>query len=405
MNIGRPTWFKVGISLVFWSSWFLIVFASNSRTLQKIEVLSLGGSEQVNLAFDKEYLQEPIIDFESGYLKLYLDSVQKDPRLPSEIESNGNPLIKGVHTVQAPGRDFINLDIQVGSDFSLDDTEIKHSGKNLFLILHNNPSIIPLNSSKKFLMEEIEQRVKNDNLLLSSFTNSPNSESISDEVKDINPLQIDDWGETILTLVVSLIFILLLIYFIAFLYKRFFSNRFSSIKGKVSIRQISSYYVGPKQKVIVFDFNGRFFACGVTPSSINLIAELYEENEIDTVESINESKESLEKKRNQSKSNFSKTLEPELNKIKKKDISELDHDLDFKKTTKDEENFKGVFLDNGSKEEKKLSDSNNVKFKITPKKTLTKAMSITENLNGGNRRIIDFATKLSKRIKILRPIK
>ena len=79
-------------------------------------------------------------------------------------------------------------------------------------------------------------------------------------------------------LLVSLIFVLLLIYFIAFLYKRFFSNRFSSIKGKVGIRQISSYYVGPKQKVVVFDFNGRQFACGVTPSSINLIAELFEDN-------------------------------------------------------------------------------------------------------------------------------
>ena len=138
MNIARPTWFKGGISLVFWSSWFLIVFASNSRTLQKIELFSLGNSEQIHLVFDREYLKEPVIDFESGYLILYLDSVQKHPKLPSKIVSKGNPLIKGVRTIQSPGRDFIHLDIQLDSNFSLDNTEIKHFGKNLILILHNS---------------------------------------------------------------------------------------------------------------------------------------------------------------------------------------------------------------------------------------------------------------------------
>jgi len=406
MNVARPTWFKVGISLVFWSSWFLIVFASNSRTLQKIEVLSLQGSEQVNLEFDKEYLEEPIINFESGYLRLYLDSVQKDPRLPSIIVSKTNTLIKEVRTIQSPGRDYINLYIQLESDLLLDHTEIKYSGKNLILILEKRFSTTPLLSSNKVLMEEIEQRVKNDNSLLSSFSNHSQSGSISEEGKNINPLQIDDWWETILTLVLSLIFVLLLIYFIAFLYKRFFSNRFSSMKGKVNIRQVASYYVGPKQKVIVFDFNGRLFACGVTPSSINLIAELYEENEIDSLHSDNESQESFGKKGNQSQSNFLKTLEPELKKIKKKDFTEMDQELELKKTTENDENFKGVFIENNMKEEIKLSNqNNNAKSRIVSQKKITQATSITKNLNDGNSMIMDFASKLTKRIKFLRPIK
>ena len=405
MNIARPTWFKVGISLVFWSSWFLIVFASNSRTLQKIEVLSLRGSEQVHLEFDKEYLEEPIINFESGYLRLYLDSVQKDPRLPSKIASKTSSLIKEVRTIQSPGRDYINLYIQLESDLSLDHTEIKYSGKNLILILQNRFSTTPLLSRNEVLMEEIEQRVKNDNSLLSSFSNHSQSESKSDELKNISPLQIDDWWETILTLVLSLIFVLLLIYFIAFLYKRFFSSSFSSMKGKVNIRQVSSYYVGPKQKLIVFDFNGRLFACGVTPSSINLIAELYEESEIDCLHYENESQEYFGKKENQSQSNFLKTLEPELKKIKKKDFTELDQELEIKKTTENDENFQGVFIEKNTKEEIKLSDpNNNAKSRIVPPKK-TQVTSITKNLNDGNRMILDFASKLTKRIKFLRPIK
>lgn len=405
MKIARPTWFKVGISLVFWSSWFLIVFASNSRTLQKIEVLSLGGSEEIHLSFDKEFLEEPKINFESGNLILYLDSVQKNPQIPSKIILKENTLIKEVRTIQAPGRDSLHLNFKLNSAFSLDDTEIKHYEKNLILILQNSFSSTPLLSSNKVLMQEIEQRIKNDDSLLSSFSNFAHSASISDEGKDINPLQIDNWGETILTLVASLIFVLLSIYFIAFLYKRFFSSRFSSMKGKVSIRQISSYYVGPKQKVIVFDFNGRMFACGVTPSSINLISELYEESEIGSLHSGNESQQSLGKEGNESKSNFIKTLEPELKKIKRKDIFELDQKLELEKTTENNDEFKGLFIDNSSNDFEKLSNSNVAKSGVTSKKTLNQSTFVSENFDGGNKSILDFAAKLTKRIKFLRPIK
>ena len=86
-----------------------------------------------------------------------------------------------------------------------------------------------------------------------------------------------DWVETILTLVFALLFVLLLIYLIAYIYNRFFSGKFSALQGNIRIRQISSYHVGPKQKIVVFDMNGRLFACGVTATSINLIAELNDE--------------------------------------------------------------------------------------------------------------------------------
>ena len=94
-------------------------------------------------------------------------------------------------------------------------------------------------------------------------------------------------------------------------------HQFSSIKGNVNIRQVSSYYVGPKQKVIVFDFNGRKFACGVTPSSINLIAELYDEIENEDLNLENEDVINNKKKKNKSRTKFLNALEPEMKKIKK----------------------------------------------------------------------------------------
>ena len=403
MYIARSTWLKVGISLVFWSSCFLIVFASNSRTLQKIEVFTHDSSDQIHLQFDKEFLEKPIISFGPGSLRLYLDSVRKSSRIQSIITSKINSLVKGIRVIQARSRDFVHLDIQLDSELTLDPPEIKHSGNSLILFIQKSLPNTPLLSSNKVLIEEIEQRVKKDNSLLSSFSNFPKPKFISDEVNDISPMQIDGWGETILTLVVSLIFVLFVIYLIAYLYKRFFSSRFSSMKGKVNIRQISSYYVGPKQKVIVFDFNGRLFACGVTPSSINLIAELYDENEIDRLNPENESEDYLGKKENQSRSNFLKTLEPEL---KKKDSAELDCDSELKNSTEFDPTLEGVFLGINAEEGRdSLKSSNNARSRVATKKSLTKSPSKTENLNVSNQIIKDFADKLSKRIKFLRPIK
>ena len=71
----------------------------------------------------------------------------------------------------------------------------------------------------------------------------------------------------------------MLIYLVAYLYNRFFSGKFPSIQGAIRIKQVSSFHVGAKQKVIILDMNNRKFACGVTQSSINLIAVL--ENETD----------------------------------------------------------------------------------------------------------------------------
>jgi len=376
MTIARPTWFKVGISLVFWSSWFVIVFASDTRTLQKIEVYPLEGSDYIHLVFDKKYLNEPIINFESGSLRLYLDSVKKGSQVHTNISSKGNSLVKGVRTIQVPGKNFTLLDIKYGSGLSLDPPEIKHSDKSLILILRRSFTNTPILSINKVLMDEIEQRVKMDSTLFSSVSSIPHSESISDEVKNISPLQMDNWGETILTLVLSLIFVLLLIYFIAYLYKRFFSSHFSSIKGKINIRQISSYYVGPKQKVIVFDFNGRYFACGVTPSSINLIAEVYDENEIGSLNSKNENEDDLVGGRDKTGSNFQKTLDPEIKKINK---NELENQLS--------------------------NPNNNTKSRISSKKKLKKVSSKNITINSGNKIIIDFASKLTKKIKLLKPIK
>ncbi|GIS36816.1 MAG: hypothetical protein Ct9H90mP8_2360 [Pseudomonadota bacterium] len=68
--------------------------------------------------------------------------------------------------------------------------------------------------------------------------------------------------------------VLLLIYLLAMLYNRFLSGHFPALKSGQKIKVVSTYHIAPKQKVMVIQINEQFFACGVTPTSINLISEL-----------------------------------------------------------------------------------------------------------------------------------
>ena len=106
-------------------------------------------------------------------------------------------------------------------------------------------------SSTNVLTKEIENRVKNDQSFPSTFSKESKDEQPSFLADGLLPTPEQDWGSTMLTLVLSLLFVLFLIYLIAFIYKRFFSSRFPSMQGNVSIRQVSSHHVGPKQKIIV----------------------------------------------------------------------------------------------------------------------------------------------------------
>ena len=312
MAIARPPWFKVVISLVFFFGFYLFFSAANSGTLQINEVLHQGNIRQTLQEFHKVFLNEPIKINTLRQIKSFSGATSKNNKLNFNLEKVEDSLFRKINSI--PNTKILNF--QQNNNNSNYYFEKKFLKEVSPLMGNNNFYKLPLYSNKKFLYDEVEQKFKNDNIFLSSLINSKESGTSSKRLYENSPLQIEDWGETIVTLVLSLIFVLLLIYLTAFCYKKFFRIKFSSIKGNVNIRQVSSYYVGPKQKVIVFDFNGRKFACGVTPSSINLIAELYDEIENEDLNLENEDVIN-NKKKNKSRTKFLNALEPEMKKIKK----------------------------------------------------------------------------------------
>ena len=408
MSFMRPAWLKVKILLVLWSGLVLPVVASEVRTLKHIEVTSIESFSQIILEFDGEFDGDPLINFESGSMSLRFDFVQTDSALPLITVPEVDSFIKAVRTVQVLNTNIVHLDILLRSSrVVLGHPTIKHSGNILLVLLPGKISDSLALSNTDVLMDEIGQRVNSDSSFPSTFSKVATADSNSDKPGELFPMPAQDWVETILTLVFALLFVLLLIYSIAYVYNRFFSGRFSAMQGNIRIRQISSFHVGPKQKIVVFDMNGRLFACGVTVTSINLIAELHDVDDQNFLFTAKTDEKTNEINMDHMEADFLKTLEQEAqNKNSENTMSEsksekLAHSIDLAG------HDKGIFLKSNSSVDNTLTESNDKKTGSTIQSQTRFSNEVNQSgiILPGNKMMQDFANKLSERLKFLKPIK
>ena len=408
MSFLRPSGLNAVIIMVLSLSWIIPAGASGVFVLKNIEVNSNDESKHVRLEFDGEFSGEPLINFESGSISFRFDSVRTSPTLPSLIDTKSHSFIKAVRAVQVPETDVVHLDILLkSSGYKSEYPVITRSGNNIYLGLNGNLASMPPLSSTEILTKEAEERVNNDQSLSSNFFANSTDDVALSNANDFLPIATEDWTVTMLTLVLSLLFVLLLIYLIAYLYNRFFSGRFPSIQGAIRIKQVSSFHVGPKQKVIIFDMNNRKFACGVTPSTINLIAELEDETDQSFLHAINTDEKNDEIKIDQARANYLKTRESDPQEVNsgavKKSKEEENHEIAFK----DLDQANDIFLKPNSEHENNIEQPNDKnKMHSTPvRPPFEKRSEKFENLSYGSQTVQNFANKLSERLKFLKPIK
>ena len=389
-------------------SWIIPAGASGVFVLKNIEVNSNDESKHVRLEFDGEFSGEPLINFESGSISFRFDSVRTSPTLPSLIDTKSHSIIKAVRAIQVPETDIVHLDILLkSSGYKTEFPVITRSGNNIYLGLNGNLASMPPLSSTETLTREAEERVNNDQSLSSNFSANSNDDALLKNAGDYLPIANEDWTVTMLTLVLSLLFVLLLIYLIAYLYNRFFSGRFPSIQGAIRIKQVSSFHVGPKQKVIILDMNNRKFACGVTPSSINLIAELEDETDQSFLHVINTDGKNDEIKIDQARANFLKTRESDPQKVNSEAVKQSKEDENHEIEFKDLDQANDIFLKPNSEQVNDIDHSKGKnKMHSTPvRHPFEKKSEKFENLSYGSQTVQDFAKKLSERLKFLKPIK
>ena len=408
MSFLRSSGLNAVIVIVLSLSWIIPAGASGVFVLKNIEVNSNDESKHVRLEFDGEFSGEPLINFESGSISFRFDSVRTSPTLPSLIDTKSHSIIKAVRAIQVPETDIVHLDILLkSSGYKTEFPVITRSGNNIYLGLNGNLASMPPLSSTETLTREAEERVNNDQSLSSKFSANSNDDALLKNAGDYLPIANEDWTVTMLTLVLSLLFVLLLIYLIAYLYNRFFSGRFPSIQGAIRIKQVSSFHVGPKQKVIILDMNNRKFACGVTPSSINLIAELEDETDQSFLHVINTDGKNDEIKIDQARANFLKTRESDPQKVNSEAVKQSKEDENNEIEFKDLDQANDIFLKPNSEQVINIDHSKDKnKMHSTPvRHPFEKKSEKFENLSYGSQTVQDFAKKLSERLKFLKPIK
>ena len=408
MSFLRSSGLNAVIVIVISLSWIIPAGASGVFVLKNIEVNSNDESKHVRLEFDGEFSGEPLINFESGSISFRFDSVRTSPTLPSLIDTKSHSIIKAVRAIQVPETDIVHLDILLkSSGYKTEFPVITRSGNNIYLGLNGNLASMPSLSSTETLTREAEERVNNDQSLSSKFFANSNDDALLKNAGDYLPIANEDWTVTMLTLVLSLLFVLLLIYLIAYLYNRFFSGRFPSIQGAIRIKQVSSFHVGPKQKVIILDMNNRKFACGVTPSSINLITELEDETDQSYLHVINTDGKNDEIKIDQARANFLKTRESDSQKVNSEAVKQSKKDENNEIEFKDLDQANDIFLKKKSEQVNDIGHSKdkNKMHSTSVRHPFEKKSEKFENLSYGNQKVQDFAKKLSERLKFLKPIK
>lgn len=79
---------------------------------------------------------------------------------------------------------------------------------------------------------------------------------------------------SLVSMVIALVIIVAALYGVLYLYNRFFAGRLRRLTGSHAIRQVASFHIGPRQRIVLLDINGEVIACGVTPAQISYITHL-----------------------------------------------------------------------------------------------------------------------------------
>ena len=153
--------------------------------------------------------------------------------------------------------------------------------------------------------------------------------------------------------------------------------------------------------------NNRKFACGVTASSINLIAELEDESDQSFLHVIDTDGTNDEIKIDQLRANFLKNRKSNPQKVNYETVKQSEEDENNEVGFKDLYKENDIFLEQNSEQ---VNDIDHLKGKNKMHSTpvinpFEKSIENFENMSYGSKTVQEFAKKLSERLKFLKPIK
>lgn len=246
-----------------------------SRTLDKIQLFADGGGrDSIRLTFSQPVEADPAIEYGTGNFTLRFSATGSNipPNTYKNLETSN---IRDYRVVQNKYAVSVAVNLR-DSALSLEGgLAVARDGNVVRVAIDPAAALAARGGSSRAdreLLAQAERRIGGELAL----TGDPQEPVAGDTVQvgaASAPFE-EDWLTTLATMLGALAIVLLVLYGMVFLYQRFLAGRIGGGSGSIPIRQLASYAIGPKQRVVVLDINGEIVACGVTPHQVSLVARL-----------------------------------------------------------------------------------------------------------------------------------
>lgn len=245
------------------------------RELENIKMFGKG--ETIEFIFSQPFEGSPVVEHEKGAFSLSFSGTgsTKPVRSLRPVEES---IYNEIKVVQNRYSTTVTFQLKDASQ-SLKDKLAFNSDKKTLRVSVNAPQqaavTSPQGQATQSLLREMESRIAGG----ASAAAGGEAATAAAQEPSGGSLAMGDLGGSqffysLLTMVIALVIIVGGLYGLVYLYNRFLAARLRRFTGSHAIRQVASFHIGPRQRIVVLDINGEIIACGVTPSQITYLTHL-----------------------------------------------------------------------------------------------------------------------------------
>lgn len=238
------------------------------RQLEDIRIFGKG--ESVEFVFSKPYQGNPRAEYKPGAFTLNFSGTGS-PKPARTLRPKAQSLYREVRIVQnrySTSVSFLLKDPKAKLENRLAFTP----NRNILRMVVNEqttpPALSPQGREARDVLRQVDQRIG------AAQTEAPAAAEAEGTGLALGGMTGGEFFYSIVKMVLALLVIIAGLYAILYLYNRLFGRRLRKFTGTHTIKQLASFHIGPRQRVIVLDINGEIVACGVTPNQISYLTHL-----------------------------------------------------------------------------------------------------------------------------------
>jgi len=214
--------------------------------------------EKIEILFSAPFEENVSFIFVPGFLKVIFPHTQFKSKLAKHRINN--QFIHKIRLIKEGSNTIVEIQFADSQFEPIGQINNIRNKEQFILVIDRQKKILDINQSDA---SDIEPETKID------------TQNIWDDFQTESAPFSDDFGTNSIIKMLLVLFILLLCFYaLLWFYKRFFMSRFRYNSSRYDIKIISSFHIGPKQRILIMQIDGSVLAVGVTQNSINVISKV-----------------------------------------------------------------------------------------------------------------------------------